>query len=182
MASHPELIAYLIKYGYLTIFILVFSQEIGLPNPIPNELFLIYMGYLCAIGTFTFSAVVFTAFCADFLGTNLLFFTFLRFGNFILNHKPRWLPISEAGIAKATHRIEKGGLWAFFLGRITPFIRGYTSVAAGFMHISPKKFIPIVLFSAFTWSLACVTFGWFFGNIPFDLSSYFTDFEYIKLP
>jgi hypothetical protein len=33
-----EVVAYITKYGYLTIFILVFLQETGMPNPFPNEL------------------------------------------------------------------------------------------------------------------------------------------------
>jgi membrane protein DedA with SNARE-associated domain len=42
----PELILYITKYGYIAIFVLIFLQEIGAPNPIPNEFVLLYSGYL----------------------------------------------------------------------------------------------------------------------------------------
>ncbi len=41
-----DVVYYVTRYGYLAIFILVFLQEIGMPNPFPNELLLIFSGYL----------------------------------------------------------------------------------------------------------------------------------------
>ena len=37
---------FIAEYGYWAIFILVFLQEAGLPNPIPNELVLGFSGFL----------------------------------------------------------------------------------------------------------------------------------------
>ena len=45
-----EVMQYIVKYGYLAIFVLVFLQEVGAPNPIPNELVLVLSGYLTFMG------------------------------------------------------------------------------------------------------------------------------------
>jgi len=42
--------AYILKYGYIAIFSLVFLQEIGVPNPVPNEVVLLFSGYLSSVG------------------------------------------------------------------------------------------------------------------------------------
>ena len=54
----PTFSAYIIKYGYLAIFSLVFLQEIGVPNPVPNELVLLFSGYLTSTGKLNFTAVL----------------------------------------------------------------------------------------------------------------------------
>ncbi|MCX6740828.1 MAG: hypothetical protein NTY61_00295 [Candidatus Parcubacteria bacterium] len=41
-----SLAVFITHYGYLAIFFLVFLQEIGVPNPVPNELVLLFSGYL----------------------------------------------------------------------------------------------------------------------------------------
>jgi membrane protein DedA with SNARE-associated domain len=46
----PEIILYISKYGYLAIFVLIFLQETGVPNPVPNELVLMFSGYLVFTG------------------------------------------------------------------------------------------------------------------------------------
>lgn len=178
---NQEIIHFIANHGYLALFLLIFSQEIGIPNPIPNELVLAYSGYLCLRGTFQFPMVILTAISADFIGTNILYFVFYFFGNFILKHKPKWLPISEKTIQKASERISKGGLWAIYVGRITPFIRGYTSIIAGILQIEPKKFLPIALISALIWSGICVSIGKLMGNHWTVLIVHFTNIKFIIL-
>ncbi len=176
---NPELINFIAHYGYLALFLLIFSQEIGLPNPIPNELVLVYSGYLCTQGSFYFTSIIFTAIVADLLGTNILYFTFYFFGKSILAHKPKWLPISEKAINLASERISKNGTWAIYGGRITPFIRGYTSIIAGILHIEPKKFLTIALISAFTWSTVFVLIGKALGNNWSVVVEYLTNFKFV---
>ncbi|MGH2644709.1 MAG: DedA family protein [Chitinophagaceae bacterium] len=155
----PEVIVEITKYGYLAIFILIFLQETGVPNPIPNELVLLFCGYLTFTGALFFPLVILSAVVADFTGTNILYVVFYFFGNYILNHKPRWLPVSKDAINKLEQRISSGGKKMVYIGRITPFIRGYTSVACGLIQLKPKIFLPIALFSGITWSLVYVLLG-----------------------
>ncbi|MHB1921007.1 MAG: DedA family protein [Chitinophagaceae bacterium] len=159
----PDLVLYITHHGYLAIFVLIFLQEIGVPNPVPNELVLMFSGYLTYRGILSIPLVILTAVTADFTGTNILYFVFFNFGAYILRHKPKWLPISQNSIEKMTTRVSKGGLWTIYLGRVTPFIRGYTSVTAGLLHLKPRVFLPIAFFSALTWASAYVIAGHFLG-------------------
>jgi membrane protein DedA with SNARE-associated domain len=159
----PEVIVFITNYGYIAIFLLIFSQEIGIPNPIPNELVLLFSGYLTFKGVLYLPLVILTSISADFIGTNILYVLFYFFGGYILQHKPRWLPISEKAINKLTKRMSKGGRWTIYVGRLTPLLRGYTSVLSGLLQIKPKIFLPIALITATTWSSVCVLTGRLLG-------------------
>lgn len=159
----PELILYISKYGYIAIFVLVFLQEVGAPNPIPNELVLLYSGYLTFTGILRFPLVMLAAVLADFAGTSLLHTVFYFSGSYLFQHKPRWLPIPVKAIFKLKNRIAKSGLWGIYIGRLTPFIRGYTSVIAGLLQIKSGIFLPIALFTAVTWATVYVMAGKLLG-------------------
>jgi membrane protein DedA with SNARE-associated domain len=154
-----EIIQYVTHYGYLAIFILIFLQEIGMPNPFPNELLLMFSGYLSFKGLLFLPFVIATAFLADFLGTNLLYFIFYTTGTFILKRKPKWFPLSESVIGRLTKKISNGGQLSIFIFRLTPFTRGYASLITGLLQVKPKIFLPIAIFSAITWSSVYVVIG-----------------------
>jgi membrane protein DedA with SNARE-associated domain len=176
-----ELVIYILKYGYYAIFVFVFSQEIGLPNPIPNELVLLFSGYLAFMGLLKLPFVILAALLADFTGTSILFIIFYFFGNFILQHKPRWLPIPVKSIARLQERITKNGLTGIYLGRLTPFIRGYTSVIAGLLQIKPKVFAPIALITATIWATMYVMAGILLGPFWSRVAPNVTSIKYIML-
>jgi membrane protein DedA with SNARE-associated domain len=158
-----EVVNYINGYGYLAIFILVFLQEIGMPNPFPNELLLIFSGYLSFKGFLFFPIALLIAVSADFIGTNILYFLFFKAGTYIIRKKPGWIPLSSGAIDRLTAKVSKGGMLNMFIFRLTPFTRGYTSVIAGLLHIKPKIFLPIALFSATTWAAVYVLTGYFIG-------------------
>lgn len=157
----PELANYIIEYGYVTIFSLVFLQEIGVPNPIPNELILLFAGYLASIGKLDFYWVVITVVAADVIGTTILYSVFYYFGKRIMKHFKRFLPSKK--IDSLIDFLSKKGRWGIYLGRMLPLLRGYASVAAGLLRLPPHEFIPAVLLSAVTWSGGYVILGWILG-------------------
>lgn len=146
----PELADYILKYGYLIIFALVFLQEIGVPNPVPNELVLLFSGYLASTGQLSIFSVLLTVMAADFIGTTILYIVFYFLGEKILAMNLKWLPKEK--INKIMGRISEKGRWGIFLGRLIPYLRGYTSVAAGLLRIKPKFFLPTVFGTALLWS------------------------------
>jgi membrane protein DedA with SNARE-associated domain len=121
-----ELATYIGQYGYIAIFSLVFLQEIGVPNPIANELVLLFSGYLTSIQKLDFMTVLITVTAADTLGTSLLYIIFYYFGHLVLQKWPRL--ISASKLAHLTTKIANQNRWPIYLGRLIPFIRGYTRV------------------------------------------------------
>jgi membrane protein DedA with SNARE-associated domain len=176
-----ELVQYVTQYGYLAIFILVFLQEIGMPNPVPNELLLIFSGYLSFKGILFLPLVLLTATAADFIGTNILYFIFYYAGTGILAKKPKWIPVSEKTLNNLSEKISAGRNYNIFIFRLTPFTRGYTSVLTGLFRISSRVFLPIAFFSAVTWASIYVVVGYMAGPSWNLFSQYLGNFKYIMV-
>jgi membrane protein DedA with SNARE-associated domain len=158
-----EVVHYITNYGYLAILILVFLQEIGMPNPFPNELLLIFSGYLSFKGLLFLPFVILIAMSADFIGTNILYFLFFYAGDYIIRKKPKWIPLSSGIMDRLLSKVSGGGQLKLFIFRLTPFTRGYTSVIAGLLNVRPKTFLPVAFLSAATWACAYVLGGYFIG-------------------
>ena len=176
-----EIANYITNYGYLAIFIMVFLQETGMPNPFPNELLLIFSGYLCYSGHLILPFVLIISFLADLSGTNILYFGFYFAGSFILKNKPKWIPLTEDRIEKLKGKILKNGRETIFIFRLTPFTRGYVSVICGLMRIPAKIYLPIAVLSAMIWASFYVILGYFLGPSWTWFSEYITIFKYIFL-
>jgi membrane protein DedA with SNARE-associated domain len=176
-----EIILYITKYGYLAIFILVFLQETGMPNPFPNELLLIFSGYLSFRGILFLPFVVLTAICADLIGTGILYFLFYSTGTLIIQKKPKWLPISSKMIEQLSIKISKGGMLGIFIFRLTPFTRGYASVITGLLQVKPRVFLPVALLSAVTWATGYVLIGHLIGPSWNYFIESIGSFKYIML-
>jgi membrane protein DedA with SNARE-associated domain len=162
MMMPAALAEYIIKYGYLAVFSLIFVQELGAPNPVPNELILLFAGYLSSIKVLNFYLIFLVGVSADFIGTSALYAVFYFFGDWILKRAPSWLPVQK--IENIKQRVAKRSGWGVFLGRLLPYLRGYASVAAGLLKIPPKKFLPSVIVSAVIWSGGYVILGRILGK------------------
>jgi membrane protein DedA with SNARE-associated domain len=176
-----ELVFYVTKYGYLAIFVLVFLQEIGMPNPFPNELLLIFSGYLTYKGILTFPYVILTAVLADFIGTSILYFLFNRSGEYILRKKPKWIPLSPRIMSTMTSKLTKQGLSGIFIFRLTPFTRGYASVISGLLQIKQETFLLIALSSALTWTAFYVITGYLIGPYWTLFTGNLDNFKYVLI-
>ena len=140
-----QFVQYINHYGYLAIFVLILIQEIGIPTPLPNEVLMLFSGYLVSTSVLKYYLVLLTIIGADVLGANILYTIFYYFGPAIIRGKPKWFPLSTQKINRISTKVQSGGLWTIFIGRITPLIRGYISVIVGLLHIEPKKYVPISL-------------------------------------
>jgi len=154
-----QLIHYIVTYGYLSVFLLIFLQEIGLPS-FPNELLLIYVGYLAGNGILNIFFVVFIAVAADCFGTFTLYILFYFFAAFIIRHKPKWIPVPHKAIHSVKAKIINGNHQHIFIGRLIPYVRGYTSIAAGMCRIDTRRYIITIFCSAVLWSGGFVMIGW----------------------
>lgn len=176
-----DFVFYISHYGYLAIFLLVFLQEIGAPTPLPNELALIFSGYLIFTGVLQVPLIVLTVFTADILAATVLYISFYFFGNLILSKHPKWLPISKPTIERQIERFNKRGISSICISRLSPFIRGYAAVICGLMHFSPRKYTIIILCTSFLWSIFYITIGYFSGPYWNYIQAHVSQLEYILI-
>ncbi|MCX6308928.1 MAG: DedA family protein [Bacteroidia bacterium] len=158
-----QMLPYIAQYGYLAILAMVFMQEVGIPSPIPNEFVLLVGGYLSFKGILNTFLVVLSAIVGDLLASFILFELFYFFGKSVINRKPKWLPISEVKLEKLRQKMETSGPFGMYIGRVTPFIKGYVSVLCGILRFPQKKYSIILVSTSVVWSLAYVGVGYLSG-------------------
>ena len=152
---------YVVKYGLIFVFSLIFLQEVGIPSPLPNEIMLLFAGFLASTGKLHLIPLIIVAVAGDFIGSSVLYAIFYYFGSRLLAKHPKW--ISSEKIEQWRIRLSGKHLWSIYLGRLLPYVRAYTSMAAGSLKIRPRIFEPSVLLSAITWSGGYVILGWLLG-------------------
>ncbi|MDB4925017.1 glycosyltransferase [Mucilaginibacter sp.] len=177
----PQIVQLISSYSYLALFLLIYLQEIGVPIPLPNELLMLFAGYLSFKGILFFPAVLLCVIIADFTGTITLYLLFYFCGNYLMTHKPRWIPLSNATLDMLQLKVTQGGWWAVFLCRITPFIRGYTSVVSGLLRLKPKWFLPIAGISSILVCGTYVTLGEISGSYWNEIATKLNYFRYEAL-
>lgn len=174
------LLSFVNEYGYAAVFILVFLQEIGVPNPVPNELVLLFAGALTVTGSLSFWLTLLTAVAADVIGTTILFTVFYFFEHYIMEKISRWKGVNEK-LDKIKESILRRGMWGIFLGRMMPYIRGYVSIAAGILNIPYKTFLPAVIVPAIIWTGGYVTLGHFLGRKWETVAGFIHQYQWIFL-
>ena len=174
-----EVLIYITKYGYLAVFLMVFLQEIGFPNPVPNELLLIFSGYLTYKGMLSFFLLIPVVLAADLSGTFILFFLFRGAGQKILQKAPRWFPLSGDGFRNLQQKISSGGNLSIFLLRLTPFTRGYTSAISGLTGVKPGVYTRIAIPTAMIWAFGYITAGLFIAPFWDEFNKRTGDFRSI---
>ena len=95
-------------------------------------------------------------------GAPVIAYIFYSFGQRLLQKWPHVIPTSR--LTYFTARVSKQDRWSIYVGRLIPFVRGYTAVAAGLLKIPPGIFLPAVLVSALTWSGGYVIAGKLLGH------------------
>lgn len=174
-----ELASYIEHYGYLALLLLVFSQETGFPNPIPNEFVLVFSGYLAFTRLLSFPFVIATAFLGDILAATILYTVFYFFGSFFLNKKTAWMPVSRQTVDKQMQKLKKRGKASIILGRLTPFIRGYVAVICGLIQLKPPQYGLIVLGTSMIWAWFYVTAGFLLGPYWNFVIQHIDQFKYV---
>jgi membrane protein DedA with SNARE-associated domain len=178
MAPTTGLLGFVNSYGYLAVFILVFLQEIGVPNPVPNELVLLFAGALTVIGGLSFWLTLLTAVIADIAGTTLLFTVFYFFEHYIMEKISRWKGINEK-LERIKESILRRGQWGIFIGRMMPYLRGYASAVAGILNIPYRKFLPMVIIPAIIWTGGYVTLGHFLGKKWESVAAFISQYQWV---
>lgn len=176
-----ELAYYISSYGCIAIFLFVFLQEVGVPNPIPNEFILLFSGYWASSGLLFFPKVWLFCVVADLLAATILYVVFYFFGSFILYKKLRWIPFVYRALERQSERIRNQGVSSIVVGRLSPFIRGYVAAICGVLHIHPQKYVFIILFTSTVWATFYLSLGYWLAPYWNCVMDKFSMFQYVMV-
>ncbi|MCL5003936.1 MAG: VTT domain-containing protein [Patescibacteria group bacterium] len=148
--------------SYISVFLLLVLNEVGIPLPIVYETLLLITGYSLAQGRFAYLfTVVFGSF-GSVVGASLVFFFFYIFGPEILDS--RLLRRFHAKVNLLKELISQREITDVALGRLTPGLVGLTSVASGLLRLNYFKFVLGILVSNLVWAAILISLGFFLGQ------------------
>ncbi len=156
----PDFITgYIALYGYAAIFCWVLLQEMGMPG-IPNELVLIYCGYLAHGAGLSYLIILAVVVLADIVASLFLYILFYHGRWWLLRIKPKWISLPEKKIMRVKAMMVTRNGRKLFICKLTPFVRSYVPVVAGLLQLPTGSYTRIVLLTAVIWSGGLVTIGW----------------------
>jgi membrane protein DedA with SNARE-associated domain len=88
----------------------------------------------------------------------------VRGGRPFIEHRGRWLHLSEAKLDRAERWFEHWGDWAVFLGRVTPVVRSFVSIPAGVFRAPLGRYTVLTLIGSAIWCFALAGAGLALGS------------------
>ncbi|WHY21056.1 DedA family protein [Paenibacillus sp. G2S3] len=157
----PWIIEIISQYGYFAIFALMALGIIGLP--VPDEVLMLFVGYLSSLMVLDFSLSVLVCFMGSITGMLISYTIGLRLGQPVVEKFGKWVGLTPKRFASMKRWFLRFGNWAIFIAYFIPGLRHVSSYISGISAMSFKKYILITTAGALTWSLLFVSIGFFVG-------------------
>jgi len=155
---------FLTDYGYLAIFVLMFVEEAGLPLPLPNEVALMYVGYLAYQGRLDANIAGLVATLGATGGSALLYYIARRGGRPLIHRFGRLIHVTEERLGQAERVVAKWGPISIPIARLTPGLRIATTIVSGVLNVSYKVVLVSVIGVSLIWSYFWVHLGRALGD------------------
>lgn len=155
---------FLTDYGYLAIFVLMFIEEAGLPLPLPNEVALMYVGYLSYQGKLDANLAGLVATLGAAGGSALLYTIARRGGRHLIHRFGRFIHVTDERLNQAENAVARWGPISIPIARLTPGLRIATTIVAGVLRVSYRVVILAVVGVSLVWSYFWVHLGRLLGD------------------
>lgn len=161
--DHVQLIAILSSLGYLSVFLLITLENLGLP--LPGETVLvgaaIYAGQTHQLDIIF---IILAAASGGALGGTIGFWLGRIFGPMLTDKYGKLIGLTPRRIILGEYLFKKWGGLIIFLGRFVALLRVLAAILAGLNHFDPLRFFIFNAAGALLWSMIFGCGGYFFGS------------------
>jgi membrane protein DedA with SNARE-associated domain len=155
---------FLTDYGYFAVFILMFVEEAGLPLPLPNEVALMYVGYLSSQGKLDPNLAGLVATLGATAGSALLYYIARRGGRPLIHRFGRFIHVTDKRLDQAERWVARYGPISIPIARLTPGLRIATTIISGVLNVSYRVVFVSVVVVALIWSYFWIHLGRALGD------------------
>ena len=134
-------------------------EEVGVPLPVPGDVFLLYTGYLVAKGRIAFWPAVLAVTIGAVLGASGLYWLARRLGSGLVVRYGHLVNLDERRLRQAERLFRRYGPPVIIFGRYVPGMRVVLSAIAGLLRVSYPLFAISVAISAFIWAVVLLEIG-----------------------
>jgi membrane protein DedA with SNARE-associated domain len=157
----PE--AFLARWHYAGLFVVILVEEAGVPLPVPGDLFIAAMGVMAQRGGAAFLPTVAVVTVATVLGATALFLVSRHVGRPLIIKVARRLGYTEAREARLEEWLLRRGAVAVVVGRHVPGLRILMTVAAGALRLPHTTFVVGTFFAGVLWATIYFWIGYGLG-------------------
>lgn len=156
---------FLIQYGLLAVFLLLFIKAIGVPIPIPMDIIAIAAATQVAQGKFVLWQAFLTLLLALTLGGLIQFWLVRGPGRGLLYRFGRYIGLTAARLDAASVRVQKGGIIALSVAILVPGVRGAAIAASGLANFRLRTFVLGLVIGSAAFLLLHFSLGYIGGSL-----------------
>jgi membrane protein DedA with SNARE-associated domain len=157
-----QIFAWITRYGYLAIFVLLIFGIVGLP--VPDETLLTFTGYLIYRRELSMPLAFAAAVAGSASGMTISYALGRSFGLALLQRFGKRVHLTPERLARAHAWFERIGHWALTVGYFIPGVRHLTAYAAGMTEVAPHQFALFAYSGTVLWVTAFLSLGYFLGE------------------
>ena len=157
-----QIFAWITRYGYLVIFVLLTFGIVGLP--VPDETLLTFTGYLIYRSELSMPLAFAAAVAGSASGMTISYALGRSFGLALLHRFGKHVHLTPERLARAHAWFERIGHWALTVGYFIPGVRHLTAYAAGMTEVAPHQFALFAYSGTVLWVTAFLSLGYFLGE------------------
>lgn len=162
---HETLTNFISSYGYISVFVLVALESLGIP--LPGETALITAAAFAGSGRSSIYILVPVAAIAAILGDNCGYWIGRKGGLRLVRRYGRALHVDETKIERAREFFDNYGAKTVFFGRFIALLRTWAAVLAGVACMRYAVFMFYNALGGVIWATLFGTLGFVFGrNLP----------------
>jgi membrane protein DedA with SNARE-associated domain len=150
------------QYGYAGLFILLLLGIVGIP--IPDEILLLFSGYLIAQGKMALIPTIGVSVCGTVCGITLSYVLGRTLGVHLVNRYGHYFRLTDEKLDRGRRWFQRVGRWSLFFGYFVPGIRHVMAYLAGTTRLGFGVFALFAYTGGFFWSLSFILAGKYFGT------------------
>jgi len=151
---------FLIRHGYAILFVVVFTEQIGIP--VPSVPLLLGVGALSADGQFSLAAAVLVTVLASLPGDAAWYELGRKRGYGVLRVLCRISFEPDTCVTRTTGAFHRHGPWTLAVAKFIPGLSTVAPPLAGMLHMSPARFLFLDGLGAALWAVAYLGLGFVF--------------------
>ncbi|MBK9518584.1 MAG: DedA family protein [Anaeromyxobacter sp.] len=156
--------AFLARWHYAGLFLVILAEEAGVPLPIPGDLFIAAMGFMAQRGGAAFLPTAAVVTTATVLGASILYLVSRHAGRPLLVRVARRFGFTEAREQRLEGWLARHGALAVVVGRLIPGLRIVMTVVAGVLRLDRATFVTGTFFAGIIWSTIYFWLGYALGE------------------
>lgn len=163
--NNETLSVWLLDYGSITLFFLLFAGILVLP--VPEDTLMILSGILMSTGNLNIPWTIVAAYAGSICGITTSYLVGRKAGTFIIKRYGDW-PRIKRELERTKWWFSKYGKATLLIGYFVPGLRHFTGFTSGFSHMDFRPFAICAWSGAVLWSSILLLIGYFFGDCCFS--------------